>query len=324
MSAGVDLQVEVGDPLVRGALALYPLFAGTSPAPDYVPGPLAAATGRVQVRERDSGGGPAVAELVVTNAADLPVLMVEGEALLGAWQDRTLNVSVLLAAGATGAVPVSCVERGRWGGAPAGARLAPALVPTGLRARKQAAVAAGVMAGAAGDAGRHADQGDVWAAVDEYAARFSVVAPTAALDDVHQARAGDVAAMVDGTRPLPEQRGVAVAIGGALRAVDLFDRPSTLEAYWKPLTRGCALEAVGVAPVRPPGRRAVVAAFDSLRRSRTRRVPGVSLGEEVHAQGDGLSASALVWAGAVVHLALFVGATPGGAGSDGERRRWFA
>ncbi len=39
-------------------------------------------------------------ELAVSNAGLLPLLLVEGENLLGGWQNRTLNVSVLLAAGA--------------------------------------------------------------------------------------------------------------------------------------------------------------------------------------------------------------------------------
>ncbi|MDP9401797.1 MAG: hypothetical protein M3P85_00360 [Actinomycetota bacterium] len=296
----LDLHVEVGHPLVRGGLALYPLFGDGPVAPEYLPGPLAASAGSLRVAEREDG--PSVPELGVTNAGLLPLLLVEGENLLGGWQNRTLNVSVLIAAGRSAAVPVSCVERGRWGGSREGARPAPAMSPSALRARKQRAVAHGVFAGAPE---RRSDQGEVWEAVSGYATRFEAAAPTEALADVQQARHGDVMAMVAGTRPLEGQRGVAVAIAGRVRSVDLFDRAATLAAYWDALVQGYALDAVGVeADSPPPGRRGVVQAFDDLRTARTRSVPGVDLGLEVHATAADLTAGALVWDDICVHLGL--------------------
>ena len=243
-----ESHVEIGHPLVRGALALYPLFGEDAVAPDYAPGPVASAKGSLLVGERPAG--PSVPSLWVRNRGNPPVLLVEGETLLGGWQDRTLNVSVIVGAGAAVEVPVSCVERGRWGGHRDGAQPAPALAPTALRARKQRSVAAGVFAGVAG---RHADQGAVWQAVDEYAHRFAVAAPTGALDDVRRERETEVGSAVADTTPLRGQRGIAVAVGGRLRAVDLFDRPATLEAYWGSLVGGHALDAIGVGAAPPPG-----------------------------------------------------------------------
>jgi hypothetical protein len=296
MSA-LDLRVSVGHPLVRGALSLYPLFGDGPTAPDYVPGPVAADA--VHVGELPDG--PDVPALSVRNAGSRPVLLLEGENLLGGWQNRTLNVSVLLAAGTTTSVPVSCVERGRWGGRADHARGATTMAPTRLRERKQRAVAAGVLAGGVD---RRADQGDVWAAVQEYSIRLDVQAPTEAMADVQAAREDDVTAMVDGSSPLAKQRGVAVAIGGQVVSVDLFDRASTMAAYWASLVRGYALDAVGAPAADPPGRRAVVSVFDALRSARTKRVRAVGLGDEIHASSSSVTAGALVWDDVCVHLAV--------------------
>jgi len=294
-----DLRIDVGHPLVRGPLALYPLFGDGPQSPAYLPGPVAAAAGSLQVGERPAG--PAVPELSVTNTGTQPVLLIDGESFVGGWQNRTFNVTALVAAGSTVAVPVSCVEQGRWGGAPEGARRG-AMAPAALRARSHRGVAAGVLGGSKS---RRADQGDVWSAVREYSDRFEVHAPTGALADVQQARQGEVMSMVAGTSALSGQRGVAVAVGGRVTSIDLFDRDATMAAYWDSLVRAYALDAVGLSgDAVPPGRKAVLEAFETLRVARTRTVAGVGLGHEIHATGPGVTAGALVWDYVCVHLAV--------------------
>jgi hypothetical protein len=43
-----------------------------------------------------------------------PVLLLDGEEVIGAKQNRIINLTVLVAAGTTVQLPVSCVEQGRW------------------------------------------------------------------------------------------------------------------------------------------------------------------------------------------------------------------
>jgi hypothetical protein len=60
-----------------------------------------------------SEGGD-VPTLRLTSAADRPVLLLDGEELIGAKQNRVLNTTVLVAAHSRLTIPVSCVEQGRW------------------------------------------------------------------------------------------------------------------------------------------------------------------------------------------------------------------
>ena len=53
-------------------------------------------------------------ELKVLNRADVSVLLLDGEELVGAKQNRVLNTSILLKAQSEGVIPVSCTEHGRW------------------------------------------------------------------------------------------------------------------------------------------------------------------------------------------------------------------
>ena len=59
-------------------------------------------------------GGGSVRDLVVQNPSRHNVLVFEGEEVLGAQQNRTFDISVLVPGGSQ--LPVSCVEAGRWDG----------------------------------------------------------------------------------------------------------------------------------------------------------------------------------------------------------------
>lgn len=54
--------------------------------------------------------------LEFANAADQPVLVLAGELLLGGKQDRVVATSALIPPHSTRAIPVRCVEHGRWSG----------------------------------------------------------------------------------------------------------------------------------------------------------------------------------------------------------------
>ena len=52
----------------------------------------------------------------VSNRGDLSVLMIEGESLVGARQDRILNSTAILEPEVETVLPVSCIEQNRWTG----------------------------------------------------------------------------------------------------------------------------------------------------------------------------------------------------------------
>lgn len=105
------VQITVAEPTAVGPLAVFPLIADRSPSVRYVSFAEAIQRGAVV---KELGGGASVNDLVVHNPLDVPVLLYEGEEVLGAQQNRTFDVSVLVAAASVLQVPVSCVEAGRW------------------------------------------------------------------------------------------------------------------------------------------------------------------------------------------------------------------
>lgn len=109
----LSAQITVAEPTVLRSLAVFPLIADRTPSVRYVSFAEAAQRGATV---KELGSGARVNDLVVHNPLDVPVLLYEGEEVLGARQDRTFDVSVLVAAASVLQLPVSCVEAGRWDG----------------------------------------------------------------------------------------------------------------------------------------------------------------------------------------------------------------
>lgn len=296
MTILIDDELTLGAPERCGPMTLFPLLRTRPPvARAYVSGPETA--GEVVIRER---GLAEVAELVVENRGDRPVLLIEGETVLGAKQDRVLNVSVVLAAGGRTKLPVSCIEAGRWG-SPKASRRSARHTPPRLRARKTRSVV---------ESARHSlehrsDQGAVWDEVAAYEAGAAMHSPTSAMREVQEAMAGRSSALVPTAGPADEQVGVIVAEGGRPTLLELFDDPATFEAYWVGLTEGYALDAALRGGRDDTTVEAAEAFLDAARLAPFESQPGLSLGETVQAASPDLTAVGVSWGGEVVHLVCF-------------------
>ncbi|MEJ5256127.1 MAG: DUF6569 family protein [Acidimicrobiales bacterium] len=271
--------------------------AGTA-APAYLPGPVAFERDLLELTELDSGAE--VSELRAVNRAPLPVLLVEGEHILGAKQNRTLNVSVLVGAGHTVEIPVSCVEAGRWG-APAATRLAPQHSPSSLRKHKTSSVARSARRARR----RTSDQAGVWERVAHLEHRFEVASPSAALDDLFEHRRADLADTVASLEPVEDQVGVVVAVGDRIEALDLFDRPETLTAFWEGLVNGYALDTLDLATEGEVSAEDVRVFLAEVAAADVARQPGVDLGTDLFLEAPTVTGVGLEWDGALRHLAAF-------------------
>jgi ARG/rhodanese/phosphatase superfamily protein len=291
--------LQVGDARTSGPLTLAPLF-GALPTGPYLLASEAVEQGLLQITE--VGGGD-VQSVLARNRAALPVLIVGGEHLEGAKQNRMATMSVLIAARSDVVIPVACVEQGRWSyGAKADFAPAPDFAFSRVRAASQASVAARARAGAR----PVADQGVVWA---EVAKRHQEVAggrsATGAMKDAFDHRRGTLQAIVAAfPAPVAGQTGVVACAGGVPVALDAFDRPETLSMLWARLVSGYALDALG----------RLVAQVDAREIQRFVRMvaetevtthQGVGLGVDVILTRASTVANALTWSGGVVHASAF-------------------
>ena len=267
--------LQLGDPVEHRGVVLAPVFPRRTPVARYVTLDDALAGG-LRVTEVDAAG--AVPELAVANPLDAHVLLHDGEELVGAKQNRILNVTVLVGARSKLRIPVSCVEQGRWASRSAKFSAARHLADPELRRRKNERIAEAPLA-------RGEAQHEVWNAVREKALRLGAVSPTAAHADTF-------------------------ALGTESVCLDYVSRPDAFARLYPKLLAGYALDAAGAAPREPVGAERLEAFVASVARSRPRRQPSEGLGEDVRLEADGVLASGLALEGELLQLSAF--SRPGG------------
>ncbi len=104
--------IAVARPQAHKNLTVFPLVSGRVLELDYLTLDEALDQDVIDVLELDEQGS--VPELKVTNRADTMILILDGEELVGARQNRIVNTTILIAGRDTLVIPVSCVEQGRW------------------------------------------------------------------------------------------------------------------------------------------------------------------------------------------------------------------
>jgi len=295
--------LEIGTPATTGSLTLVPLLARdwtrTNDPPGYLLYQHAHDVGLVSVEETSEAG--TVGELRVTNRAQQPVLLVEGEVLLGMKQTRVLNLTILVPAQTVLGAPVSCVEAGRWRATSQAAtgksdlHLAPS-----VRAAKTVTVARSMRSART----FASDQGAVWAGVDRVLDRHGAHAPSRYYADLAASDASRFTQVARSVEPEPDQVGVIACVGGKVVCVDAFEAPQVLAALWEGLVSSYQAEAMVAdgKPAKPNGARRW---FRSIAAGSTSVGPDIGLGAHVTVVAPDVEAAALVHDGKILHLSAF-------------------
>lgn len=96
--------------------------------------------------------------LRATNNTTFDVVLIAGQLVKGGKQNRGVNTDILVCAGQTAQIPVTCVEQGRWSGRPGSRFQHGGVEPINIRSEKFR----GVSAARRDSASFCADQGGVW------------------------------------------------------------------------------------------------------------------------------------------------------------------
>ena len=231
--------LSIAEPTFRGGLTVFPLTATEDRRTlDYLRLAEGLEEGLVSVREVSEGGS--VPDLAVENRADLPVLIVDGEELVGAKQNRVANLTLLVAAGKTTIIPVSCVEARRWSYDRPDFRVSDRMHYASGRAERYRSVQDSMRRTGT----RRSDQGRVWSSIDDMAAATDAESETGAMSAIFDRHEKALNDYVRDVTPVAGQVGAIFAVADRRWGLDVFDRPGTLAAFLPKLVQSYAVDAL--------------------------------------------------------------------------------
>jgi hypothetical protein len=289
----IENSIQLGDPVEHVGVVVVPLFPRHEPKTEYLTLEEVLPLG-FRITEVDAAGS--VPELVAFNPLDKAVLLYDGEELLGAKQNRILNVTVLVGGRSETRIPVSCVEEGRWSARSTSFAAARHAAYPELRRQKADRLSAEPLA-------RGAAQSIVWEAVAAKAVRHGVHSPTRAAADIYKSQENALSKLRRAFPRLHGQSGAVLALGDQI-CLDYVSRPNAFAGLYPKLLEGYMLDGLEYhgKPARTEQLTEFLAALPNLPH---RRSTSAGLGDDLRLAGKGLVASGLAVDHELVQLSAF-------------------
>lgn len=219
-------------------LAIYPLLSNYAVTFAYLILDQALEQKILEVHEVSKDGS--VPELKVVNKSSIMVLILDGEELVGAKQNRIVNTTILIPAEAEIIIPVSCVEQGRWSYNSPLFSSKERIISSNLRAMKSKQVNYSVR-----EEGKfRSDQNAIWEELSQKARRHDAVSPSMAMSEIYEKEKPAIDEYIDGFKNIDLQVGAAFMINGEIAGMDCFGKPETFSAVFKKLIGSYALDAI--------------------------------------------------------------------------------
>jgi ARG and Rhodanese-Phosphatase-superfamily-associated Protein domain len=291
----ITLPVQAGEAVTHRGITLVPLFPRRDPAADYLTLQPALRRGLLVTERGENGSVP---ELMVTNPLGRPVLLYDGEELLGAKQNRILNLTVLIAAESRTPIPVSCVEAGRW--RRSSVAFAPAAHTAGpeLRLRKARALGEDALA-------RGVAQHEVWQTVAEQAGRRGVASPTAAHADTFSQSEAALAGLRSAFPLQPGQCGAVLVLPEGGACLDYLSRPDAYAEHHRKLLDGYLLDALDQLDRPEAGPEPMNRLLHRLALAAPRRQPSAGKGVDLRARTKSITVTGLELDGELLQLSAY-------------------
>jgi hypothetical protein len=226
----------------HASLTIYPLLSPNGGGLGCVLLPDAIRAGTLRITEVGQGTVP---ELIAINTGDTDVLVLDGEQLIGAKQNRMASRSILLPAHSETKIPVSCMEHGRWHFRSREFKPSEYHSPSTVRRKHRTAERRYAMAGLSADPTvlREA-QGPVWDEIAFNADALSAHSDTNALNESMQRREEDLRAWAGRFPAVHGQVGMAAFVDGRPLALDIVGDRELYASVHGRLVAGYVLDAL--------------------------------------------------------------------------------
>ena len=234
------------------------------------------------------------------NDSVTPLILIDGDEITGAMQNRIINDTLLIPAKSTINIPVSCSEHGRWHTKGEGAEsrtFKPSLYSANhsTRSRKSRA-----------SYEERDYQGEVWDSISEFESRSNFKSMTSALNDSYENLKDKQNDYLSKFHIEDGQNGVIFIVNGEVKGLELFNNHSIYKEYHEKLCRSYIIEAiVEKKSVDNIDRLKLMKVLENISQSEFKSKKSIGLGDNLKFSNDFGSGSGLVWEDELIHMTFF-------------------
>jgi len=306
--------VTLGQEARHENMTVYPIFVEAESEFGYLSLDEALEKRLVEVTELSEAGD--VPNLKIFNHGPTPILILAGEELVGAKQNRVVNATFLVMGGVSLTIPVSCVEQGRWSYQTREFSSEKRMHSPGLRSRMEEDVQSSVRE----HRGFRANQGKVWHEIAAKMDRMGVHSETEAMAALYQAHDGRLRDYTGRFTVEENQGGFLVALNGRVAGLEILDSGNSLGKYFGKLIQSYALDALDARLQEETSRPEPDHIEDWLTEvleSPVSLVPSLGLGQDLRLSGEKVIGSGLLHEETVLYFSAF----PKAGGGESNKPR---
>lgn len=194
--------------------------------------------GLVEITELNEQGS--VGEVKVTNNAVTPLLLLDGEEILGSKQNRIINTTIIIPAKSEKIIPVSCVEANRWDYNTRKFHYSNNMATSRVRRDKLNSINQSLR-----KTNRYiSDQNKVWENISQTEMELGVNSTTSALHDTYIQRDNTIQEYKKAFKIQQQQNGRIVYINGELAGFEIIYNSTRYKQYHDKLLKSYIIDAI--------------------------------------------------------------------------------
>ncbi|MGA3116273.1 MAG: DUF6569 family protein [Syntrophobacteraceae bacterium] len=252
-------------------------------------------------RITETGPGGEVPFLLFENTSDNPVIILDGEEVVGGKQNRIVNATLVILGNATVKIPVSCIQAGRWRRERADFESAGSV----FRARSRAVHKATVTANVHESGSFRSDQNAVWNEVSESLHELGVESSTSDFLEGRERVAHRLEEFVEAIRPAKNQIGAIYLDTHGILGLEMLGSPVLFAKDCDKVTRSFAFEILNAPDLNRASAEAAKKWWHRVLEAGFTLYASPGAGEDIRVAAEDLIGSGLIWDGVVVHFSCF-------------------
>ena len=233
--------------------------------------------------------------IIVENKSVVPLLLVDGEEIVGGDQNRIMDASILIAPQSEMKVPVNCTEHGRWG------------FKSEFKQSEHIANYSTRLAKHHAFRSNGSVQQAVWDSIDELETSRSFSSPTQAMSESYENAKADLDEFLDAFSVVEGQSGIVVLIDGEVRGFEVFLNSEIYREYHEKIIKSYLINAEITDDVFTINNDAIKSVIDNALNEEFEEAKNEGLETRFEIKGGDGVGSCYTYKNELVHMSYLVG-----------------